>query len=294
MAEFKDILDRYQVPHRQAGEHRHATAGWMNLDCPYCGPNSGKFHLGYSLKKKYLTCWRCGYHPLFETLVLLTQAPRQVCYQLLQEIAPQRLQPPTGASNLKGGLVLPQGLEPLAKAHKRYLRGRGLDPEELTRVWGVQGLSITPRLSWRLFIPIKKSGKTVSWTTRSLSDDSERRYVTAKPEEEILPSKSILFGADLARQAIIICEGPLDAMRIGPGSCATLGVNYSKSQLSTMAKFPKRIVCFDSEILAQKRAQKLCLELSSLPGETINIEIDAKDPGCASEQELRELRKLLR
>ena len=138
------------------------------------------------------------------------------------------------------------------------------------------------------------NGNDGSWTTRAVSDDVKLRYVNARPEEELRPIKSLLYGQHHLRHAVVICEGPTDAWKIGPGAVATFGVNYTKAQLLRMSKYPVRFVCFDSEPIAQQRAQALCEALIPFPGTTKNITLDAMDPGSASEKELRQLRRLLR
>lgn len=168
---------------------------------------------------------------------------------------------------------------------------REFNPKKLERLWGIQGIGINPKLGWRIFIPVIYEGRTVSWTSRSLSDETPKRYWNASPKEEEISLKQILFGIDLVRHAIIITEGPFDAMRIGPGAVATMGIQYTKSQLRQMVDFSVRVVCFDSENDAQKRAVGLCEQLKSFPGQTINVALDAKDPGSASKKEISQLRK---
>lgn len=101
----------------------------------------------------------------------------------------------------------------------------------------------------------------------------------------------MLFGIDFIRHAIIVCEGPMDAMKIGPGAVSTMGISYTKHQLKQIVDFPVRVVCFDNEPDAQKRAKKLCSDLSSFPGKTTNIVLDVKDPGEASPKEIKLIRK---
>ncbi len=108
-----------------------------------------------------------------------------------------------------------------------------------------------------------------------------------------MPLKSLLFAMDLARHAVIVVEGPFDAMRIGPGAVATMGINYSQAQVNLIAAFPVRYVAADNEPNAQRMAVKLCQELEVFAGKTERICVDAKDPGSASDKELRLLRRLL-
>ena len=133
----------------------------------------------------------------------------------------------------------------------------------------------------------------VSWTTRTISsDESITRYVSASPQEESISHKSILYGEDLARQVIVIVEGPVDAWAIGPGAVATLGIVYSTAQINRMIRFPVRYILFDSEIEAQKRAKKLSNSLSCFPGTTAIITLDSgKDAAEADADEIKKLRK---
>jgi hypothetical protein len=48
-----------------------------------------------------------------------------------------------------------------------------------------------------------------------------------------------------------------------------------------MARFPLRVVCFDNQPAAQRRAYHLCSSLSAFGGRTINIQFEAKDPAEA-------------
>jgi hypothetical protein len=193
-----------------------------------------------------------------------------------------------------GRLVLPKGIKDMGKAHQLYLVKRSFDPNEIARLWGVQGIGIASRLQWRLFIPIMVDGETVSWTTRALTDEVSKRYIAAKPEEEKIPAPTLLYGMDYVRHVVAVHEGPTDVWRMGPGTVCTMGVKFSKAQIAALAKIPKRIVCFDSEPSAQRRAKDLCSRLEVFDGETLRVELDAPDPGSAKPKEVRAFRRLLK
>jgi hypothetical protein len=53
-------------------------------------------------------------------------------------------------------------------------------------------------------------------------------------------------------------------------------------------------VCFDNQAVAQRKARALCDELSAFGGETLNVILDAKDAGSATDKEIRKLRRLLK
>lgn len=188
-------------------------------------------------------------------------------------------------------VALPPGLGPLLPIHRKYLSRRGFDPDELERLWSIQGIGLVTHLAWRIFIPILYQGEVVSWTTRATTDDG-MRYISARPDQERLDAHTLLFGEDYARHTIIVCEGCLDAIKIGPGAVATLGIKYTTAQVLRMSKYPRRVILFDNETMAQRRARKLAGDLSVFPGETLNCCLTSgKDAAEASHRDVEELRQ---
>lgn len=283
---FQDILQQYGIP--SAGQdHPHYRAGWLNIDCFNCGL-SRHFRLGYSLQGKYANCWACGPIPLIKVLHEITQQNWEHCRGLLQALGPR-----VATVTKRGRYKPPKGVGQLLQAHEAYLLGRGLDPAAMERLWHLAGIGIHSTLSWRIFIPVHYRGDVVSWTTRHIRDTVSRRYWSAGAEDESIPAKELLFGEDYARTSIIICEGPMDVFKIGPGAVCTLGTSYTQAQVEKMSRYSRRAICFDNEPTAQARARKLLNSLSAFAGETLNVTLDAKDPGSAGPEELAGLRELL-
>jgi len=287
---FIDILSQHDIPYLTEGHH-HCRTGWIQFDCPYCGRDSKKYHMGYSLDQNYCNCWRCGHHSLVNTLMEITLLSYGECQNLLKDIRPERQE----KERVIGQLKLPKNIGPLQTPHIQYLQSRGYVPKELEMMWGIKGIGVAANLAWRVFIPIHHFGEIVSWTTRSISKGPDTtRYLSASPQEEAVSHKTLLYGEDYARHSIIVVEGPFDVWRIGPGAVATLGTGYKQSQLAKMIRYPVRAVCFDNERAAQQRAYNLVEQLSAFPGQTSNIVLDSKDAGEATEQEIRKLRKMLK
>ena len=282
-----DIFNDYHIPYKVSGHH-HCREGWIQIDCPFCGRNTKKWHMGYSLNGGHMSCWRCGIHSAAWTLSVITGISVKDIEKVLKGVKTRKLE----KTKKTGTLKLPDGIDELGNAHKLYLRKRGLNPDEISRIWGVKGIGIAAKYPWSLFVPNYIGDSLVSWCVRELSDKGVR-WMDAPAEMEAVSGKEILYGEQLASHAIIICEGPGDCWSIGPGAVATLGLNYSTSQVNLMLKYPVRAVCFDNEPLAQKRAKELVEMLAVYPGETYNIQLDSKDAGSASEKELRSIRKLL-
>jgi hypothetical protein len=282
-----EVLEELGIDFRESGSHHHASPGWVQICCPFCGEDN--FKRGISLNYGNTNCWSCGAAPLASVLCEASKESYSKIKALLQGVGWDR--------NLdegyvkRGRLVLPLGIGELQEPHLKYLRGRGFDPDVLVRLWGIQGMGMDGEYPWSLFIPICYRGKMVSWTTRSLSKKG-RRYITAKSTEEAYPAKDILFGWDYVRHAAILCEGPFDAMRIGPGAVACFGTSYTAEQIALFARVPIRIICFDTEDIAQEKAREILWTMAALPGETINVVLESgKDPGSADEEELKEIRR---
>ena len=290
-----DIYRQYGVDFRTDG-HEHCRTGWVQTDCPYCSQHlKGHFRLGFNLTSRYFCCWSCGPQRLLDTVMRLTGVAYAECRELLSGYEIGRAQHRRKPSIKRGQVKLPAGVGELRQPHRDYLLRRGLNPTTVQNLWGVKGIGIASYLQWRLFIPIFFDWEIISWTTRSISSDTKLRYITADSESEKYPAKLVLYGEDYAKDAVIIVEGPIDVWKIGHGAVATLGTAYSREQVLRASRFPKRIICFDAEEAAQKRAVKLCEALSAFPGTTCNVILDsAKDPGAASNRELRQLRALIR
>ncbi len=287
--QFLDILKEYNITYIEGGTHRHVRSGYIGLDCPFCG-TLGKYHMGYNVQHGFCACWHCGSHSPVKVLRALTGRAFAACKHLMQQVSVRHDFKKVVHS---GTFKAPVGIGPLKSQHRRYLQNRGLDPQKMVNLWGVQGISIAARYSWSIWIPICQYGRQVSWTTRSIGKNPPRRYTHADPSQEMVPIKQLLFGEDYCRHSIIVCEGPFDVFRIGPGAVATMGTVYTREQMLKIAKYPERAICFDNEPAAQRMAQRLVSELTMFPGNTYNIVLSSGDPGEAIQEEIDLLRKVV-
>jgi hypothetical protein len=119
-------------------------------------------------------------------------------------------------------------------------------------------------------------------------------YISASKEQELQPIKTLLYGEQYRTfyDTIIVTEGVFDVFNIGIGAVATFGKLITASQLLRISKFARRVICFDNEPDTQEQAKRLCYELSLFPGETLNVCLDADDPGSACKKEIKRLRQL--
>lgn len=268
------------------GEQHHTRDGWIQLkNCPGC--QSDNYHLGFNLAGRYFVCWRCGGMKTVFVLHSLGAERKQIAEFFAGMEIPELISRPAGK------LVEPKYREALRKAHRQYLKERKYDPDELVRIWELEGIGVSPELAWRIYIPLVEKGRRVSWTTRALGNRGQR-YVSAAQSQESVPHKHCIYGGDLARHSLVIVEGPTDAWRIGPGAGALFGTAFTTAQVRKISRFPYRYILFDNEALAQRQARNLAEQLAAFPGETTVLECDAEDPGQLSAKSVRQLRRLAR
>jgi hypothetical protein len=281
--ELKEVLQQLEIGTAPPG-HDHNRPGWLNTDCPWCSPGWSHYRLGFNLRYNYCNCWSCGRHDIAAALVELSGKTYREINHLLKDVD-RSIQ----VEKVKRGkLNIPDFVEPLQDCHKNYLKKRGFNWKELVKLWEIKGIGLSHELSWRIFIPIIQNGSMVSWTTRSISDEHEGRYVSAGPSRESVNHKDTLYGLDYCRHAVILCEGPTDVWAIGPGAVCSFGTGYSVGQIERLSTYPVRVVCSDNERTAQKTAAAICRNLEVFPGETYNIRLSCKDPAeclkkCPSE-----------
>lgn len=285
---IQEIFDDLGIDYLGEGRHHHSRPGWIQIkNCPFCG--SQNYHLGFNLQLKFFACWRCGGHYGPKVLEALGLSRKEAHSILPGMIAPGRVE---NRERSKISIQEPAGIGPFGPSHVRYLRSRGFDPEEVSRIWGVEGIGLSAHLSWRLYIPIIHRAQRVSWTTRAIGDRVVQRYVSASAQQEVLNHKELIYGMDFCHHSIVVVEGPLDAWKVGPGAGALFGTAFTTAQVKKLVEIPRRFICFDSSPEAQVKAKNLASQLSCFPGVTQNLIIDAKDPGCATKKELRLIRKV--
>ena len=284
--EFEEILKQARVQIADESDS-HSREGWLNFDCPFCGRGSFKNHMGYSLLSRATTCYKCGKHKLSDTIAALLRITPQKARGYVARL-PKRS---TFKNEIWGRMEPPEHGE-FSNRHANYLRRKGFDPEYIWNRWGVRGCGRRSKgYEWTLYIPIVSHGREVSWTTRTLTDEG-RRYKNAPTDREGLPAGKLLYGHDYATKHVIVVEGPADVWNVGPGTVATLGLNYSEAQVNKLKKFYSVCICFDHGREERKRARSLAAELDGYVEHLSIYQTEtATDAGGIEQEEIDYLRK---
>jgi len=298
MIEAFDIfsyLDDRGIPY--ATEGKNTTPGWVNIKCPvdYCADPSN--HLGINLSTKLFHCWRCGKKGGIEFLITLlekctfTQAERII--KQYQDLTFSHLKQDIKVRLTTDEAILPKGMEPLTDAQRDYLRSRGFNPEQLIRLYKLQSGGILGDYKHRIIAPVFLQGRVVNFTAMAPARGIYPKYKHCPNEKSVYPMKELLYNIDSVKDTALIVEGITDVWKMGPGTVALMGMEYTVKQIqaivSTGAK--KVVTMFDGEPLAIKRAKELARALSSLIPIVETIELSDGDPGDFDEDTVRRVRK---
>jgi hypothetical protein len=282
------VLDLFNKAGVRIGSSQN---GWISVKCPFCDDHSK--HLGIHQNTGVCNCWRCGTHGLTRTLSELAGIPEGKASVMVRELRPTNAGI-WGKRKIEDWkpLALPP-LHSLGPKQRGYLEGRGYDSDALASQWGLQAFGPIGRHCFGIYIPVTRLGKVVAFQSRLPMDGYERRYISSSPKKEGgMDIKECIYGLDLIPDGVaIICEGPADVWRLGPGAICTLGTAVSPKQRELLSRLERRHIMFDNEEQAQIKARKLAEDLESFPGMTAIIppeQFGVKDAGSMTDKQARE------
>ena len=273
--------------------HKHCRPGWVNVPCPFCSGNPG-YHLGYEIAANYYYCWRCGWHPLVETIGKLLNISNEESFRLLQpykHLIPDHVfkDPPK-----KEVFKLPSNAEPLSVQSRNYLERRGFNPDQLINEWDIMSTGPISQLdgisyNHRILMPIYWEGKRVTFQTRDITNKHPMKYLACPKHREIIHHKHLIYGKPEGWRSTGICvEGITDVWKVGVRSFCTFGIEFTNQQVRLIAKtFDRIIIAFDPDPQARIQAIKLMNELEFREVETFVLFID-KDPGSMNQEEVED------
>ena len=260
--DIESLLTKYKINYRTSGPQ--VTSGWVNIRCPFCG-DAGE-HLGYSPKLDLFTCWRCGVKNKWRVISKLLNASEDKVTAVLDEFYK------VGNDNEKFVKMsetcqLPENERKLLPSHKRYINGRGFDPDYLEKTWGLVSCGNYGNYRNRIIIPIYYDGRLVSFHSRSIKSNTEIKAKACPQQDEVIRHKELLYGFDrVPGNTVIVSEAPFDKWRWGDEGVATFGIKWTEHQVALLSCFSNIFLIFDSNIVdgieKEKTAQKQAEELS--------------------------------
>ena len=273
---------------------KNVVRGEINLQCPFCGPDDPSHHLGINLETGFWSCWRNRAehrgkrpHRLLMRLLglsyavverMVREAPtlpdgfESFCQELSQS-APEGVSP---VAAMPDDFLLIQAGDPHCADHLAYLRQRGISAT-FAHGSGLRYCATSLDTNWfqRVIIPYTEDGQVMAWTGRSIVPSSVR-YLSSSPtiHPGTLPTSDLVYNVDSVEEgALVICEGPFDAMNVqrcgmdeGISAVALSTTSVSERQLAILVSlmddfdFVKIIVALDRG--ASRQADLIVKELA--------------------------------
>jgi hypothetical protein len=198
-------------------------------------------------------------------------------------------------------LALPPGSAPLQDSPRgcAYCVRRGFDPVALGKLWGLRVTGPGGPYALRLIAPIYLDGRLVSYQGRDITGKAASRYKACSKENEVVHHKDTLYGVDLVPgDRAVVTEGVTKVWRLGPGSVATFGAEWTSAQAAMLARrFRSVLVAFDGDEAGWRKGRELAEALGLLGVETASIvwTTGIKDPGDLPQEDADALmREVLR
>ncbi len=286
MIDYIRLLDDYGAPYALEGPN--VGTQFIGVNCPWCDDESFHGGLPRNGMKRY-TCWRCGGHNVGYTLSRILGVPNiKEILKMYDDGFVTTVEKEANTYRPDYTVTLPGG--PLEWWHKRYLESRRYDPEYLERKYRLTGTHPLSEWGNRVYAPVYHKGELISYQGRAVLKGVAPKYLSAKPENEKMSHKHVLYNQDnCTGDHIVLVEGVYDVFRLGDGAAATFGTAFSPNQLLHVRQYDRVFMLYDSESDAQARAKDAAGLISALVPDVALVDIGQGDPDDLSDDDAAKL-----
>lgn len=291
MFDWLSFLKDYSIDYRTSGPG--ISAGTIAINCPHHENSGTKFLLGI-LGNGKLSCWSCGSHSAYET-VLAIVGDKNEANRIWKIYQSNKLSPIQKA--IKRG-QLPEIKLPgkvFTKYELEYLHSRGITDYHIDKYDIRSGGVVNPVWHHRIVLPISVNGKIVSATGRTISKSNPVRYWSLPPEQSVVNLKHTIYGGDFVNhhRPIIVVEGPLDAVLGGDNFVSVYGVNITDEQYIELSKYNHIIVALDQDDAGDSNRELIAYTLDMMGVSVVEFVTwsDHKDIGDMPIECIQELRQ---
>lgn len=243
--DWREVLTQHRVPFIEKGAN--VSRGELNIRCPFCGSADPSYHMGLNPDTGYWSCWRNKEHRGKSPVRLLMRLlnvdyarARDLCGLDAEYVDPDefssavakfmgRVVPPEPAQTT-AVLEIPGEFRPLTEQsmsglysrfgnylyHQRGFDLTSDDPERLCEGYDLRG-ALTGPYKQRLILPYFQDRHLVAWTGRAIAH-AEVRYKDIPVDQAAVQVRHTFFNHDAALdpecRMLIVCEGPLDALKL--------------------------------------------------------------------------------
>lgn len=283
---FKDFHIRYSL------SGSNVSRGWAGVPCPFCGDSSD--HLGLHLQTGAMSCWRCGRHSALDYVKNVLRIPFSEAKTLYSRYLVRKTSHilDKGLADIPSTIYLPPPL--FTYAEKNYMEKRNLTKYHQEK-YDLRGGGLTGDWAYRIVIPVCYNNCIVSATGRTIAKDVEPKYLSLSKSLSIMNLRHIFLAMDLVPgNTVAVVEGPIDAIRGGPGFIASFGANLSDEQLLLLREYDTIYFVRDSD-KAGEQYVKEAYKLSALGAKCVQVVTleGFKDIGEMPSDEIAGMRKEL-
>lgn len=250
------------------GAYKYRNGWYKTKQCPYCG-REGKFGINLSLNR--CNCFVCGEHP--STIDLVMDLENLETYTEVlrvldkEEYSGYVYKEEAVELKSKKALYLPEGFKLLnqgdsllAKSARAYVKKRGFDIEQVSKMgWGY---GTKDKYLGYLIIPFHEHGELVYFNARLFIGNGPR-YNNPEVSESGLGKSFIIYNKDALEiyKSVFLCEGAINAQTMGERGIAMGGKAVSRFQVNEILRssVERIIILLDPD--AMDRAIDLALQL---------------------------------
>lgn len=259
---------------RKVEEHGDEWA----VPCPECDVTRTKdFRLWFNVKRNVGTCYKC--HRSFNTTKLV-QALEGVSFgealRLVKEhtvggvlslaLLKQHVEQAFSETGERADEELPEVELP---DEFRLVEPDGRFPAYIMERIGSIKTILDYGIGWcsagfyrdRMVVPVALHGRVVSFVARDMTGKAERKVLYPKGTK----TSRVLFNYDRAKsfERVVLVEGALDALRVGPRGMAIFGTSISDAQVALLAASEARdvVVMLDGDEAGEAGTEKVVSRL---------------------------------
>lgn len=308
-------FDAHGFARRHGGykESRSPNSHEYLLPCPHC--SSDRLRWNHPTKAAWI-CWSCKRSgDTIDLIAACEKISRVDAVLRLEETyvggdAPTTLRgiataPPPEAKQIPWPehVDLIDERNPAHTATRMYLARRGID-DDTARAYRI-GVGTYGRLRDYVVFPVYMDGLLVYWQGRATWDppayytpEARKEWVRATNYRKTLnpysrpgqyTAQDVVFNHDRARTSpeVVICEGPVDAIRVGPHAVALFGKHCGPAKLHRLTRMHARayVVYLDRGTEELQAARTLAAQLANFAPTRIAVPPEGRDPGSMTAAE---------
>lgn len=284
----------YRIDYRTRG--KGISQGWIGINCPHKhGPYKDvDYFLGIEQTTGRCSCWSCGTLKPVDVVATLLQVTVPEAFTILKPYNKGKVYAESESIIGVSEVILPPKI-PFTSIELDYLKSRNLNQQHIDN-YKLQSGGFFGFFAYRIVIPIYQNNRLVSATSRTVVNN-KLRYLTLPPQKEVSPHKHTLYAKDFVpNKKVVVVEGPIDAIRGGPGFIATYGTEITPEQIMLLTKYDELCILGDDDFAGKKSARRLADQLSILSNTivySVTHDHEGKDTASLPEEAINELRQEL-